>query len=233
MEFKGYNTSVPSNGTITVDLNIIDQAYYGQFNFDDGSSVLYLSCFFNVAHNTSQTPVVWGQSAAAAWSSSLAAAKTTTTAPSTSTTSTTTSTSPATILSTTITSAAVQTATISPTNSPTGSQSSGLSSGAIAGIAVGVVIGVLALLGMGIFFWWRNRKANKPFGEVSGYQPPPHQQSFIGNVNNNNQAEKAPSASYPDHPNQNPQAAQYAELASREKTTYTELAGHNSLQELP
>lgn len=229
MEFKGYNTSVPSNGTITVDLNVIDQAYYGQFNFDDGSSVLYLSCFFNVAHNTSQTPVVWGQSAAAAWSSSLAAAKTTTTAPPTSTTSTTTSTSSATIVSTTTTSAAVQTAT----KSPTASQSSGLSSGAIAGIAVGVVIGVLALLGMGIFFWWRNKKANKPFGEVSGYQPPPHQQSFIGNVNNNNQAEKALSTSYSDHPNQNPQATQYAELASTEKATSTELAGHNSLQELP
>ncbi|GAM42080.1 cell wall integrity and stress response component [Talaromyces pinophilus] len=220
----GYNTSVPSNGTVTVDLNVLDQAYYGQFNFDDGDSVLYLSCFFNVAHNTSQSPTTWGQSAAAAWSSSLAAATATTS--STSTKSTATSTTSASIStsatsSATITSAATQIAT----PSTTASSSSGLSSGAIAGIAVGVVIGVLALVGMGIFFWWRNRKANKPVqggfvGELPGGQPSPQQQSFINN-NNNNQAEKTHFAPYSDHPSQNSQ------------TTPSELAGHHALQELP
>ena len=59
---------------MVLDLNVLDKAYYGQFNYDNGSSTLYLSCFFNVAYNTSQTPATWGQDAAAAWSSSLVAA---------------------------------------------------------------------------------------------------------------------------------------------------------------
>ncbi|RAO72441.1 uncharacterized protein BHQ10_008453 [Talaromyces amestolkiae] len=216
----GYNTSVPSNGTITVDLNVLEQAYYGQFNFDDGSSVLYLSCFFNVAYNTSQSPTTWGQSAAAAWSSSLAAATSTTSSSSTKSTATSTtssSTSTSATSSSTITSAATQLATPSSTSS----SSSGLSSGAIAGIAVGVVIGVLALLGMGIFFWWRNRKANKVqggfVGELPGGEPSPQQQTFISN-NHNNQAEKTNLVPYSDHPARNPAA---------------ELAGNRALQELP
>jgi hypothetical protein len=78
---------------------------------------------------------------------------------------------------------------------------------------------------MGIFFWWRNRKANKPVqegfvGELPGGQPSPQQQSFI-NTNNNNQAEKTHFAPYSDHPSQNSQ------------TTPSELAGHHALQELP
>uniref|UniRef100_A0A093VD13 Ankyrin-3 n=1 Tax=Talaromyces marneffei PM1 TaxID=1077442 RepID=A0A093VD13_TALMA len=159
----GYNTSVPANGTITVDLNILDQSYYGQFNLDDGSTVLYLSCFFNVAHNTSQSPTTWGQSAAAAWSSSLAAAATATTSSSSSTTistststtsssisttaatsSTTTASSATTTSATTLTSAATITSAAPQIATPlsTAVSSSGLSSGAIAGIAVGAVIGV-------------------------------------------------------------------------------------------
>ena len=96
---------------------------------------------------------------------------------------------------------------------------------------MGVVIGVLALLGMGVFFWWRNRKANKParvqggfVGELPGAEPSPQQHSFIsikGNirtVNQNNQAEKTHLPPYSDHPARNPAA---------------ELAGNRALQELP
>ncbi|EED14325.1 conserved hypothetical protein [Talaromyces stipitatus ATCC 10500] len=217
----GYNTSVPPNGTITVDLNILDQPYYGQFNYDfDGHKVAYLSCFFNVAHNTTQNPVTWGQSAAAAYSSSLAAATSTiTTTTSTTTTSAAskgTSTSTSTRSATTVGSLGSAASVISsPSSTPS---SSGLSGGAIAGIVVGVVIGVLAVLGMGLFFWRRNRNGNKSaeiLASGSQHSPLPQQQEL-----DNNQVEK-PLGS----------VSMYSHHGGLPR--YAELAGNNGLQELP
>ncbi|MCJ1469226.1 hypothetical protein MMC07_007859 [Pseudocyphellaria aurata] len=148
----GLNKSVPLNGSETVDLAVTSGWYQGQFNInfkrDDGTSGKYLSEFFTVDHNPSQTPLAWPGKASSQVSLS----------PDQSTTASSTQfpTQPSSLSSE---------PSSSPSSQPVSTSSrtttaSGLGIGAIAGISVGSAL-VFTLILTFILFVLRDRRRRR------------------------------------------------------------------------
>ncbi|KAH8705233.1 hypothetical protein BGW36DRAFT_367149 [Talaromyces proteolyticus] len=230
----GYNVSVPVNGTKAIELNLLNEAYYAQFNMfyqleGDGGLGKYLSSFFNVGYDSSRNPVTWGSvmtatsSVPVSTSSSTSSSTSTTTSISKATTSiTTTAATTGTTLATARTTVATTSAgategganlsaqTSSPTPSATHSSSGELSGGAIAGIVIGAVIAVTAILAIGIFFWRKLKAA---------------QDSQIASANGLIEEKKEIEYRQP------PMPTNFQELSSNRQTV--ELSSSRMLSELP